>query len=150
MSEMDRILDQLVCAYQGPAWSGPCVREVLDGVDAATADRRPIAGAHTIAELVEHITAWEDIVRRRFLGETVNVTDELDWPQPATGASGWVRTLERLDRGHHALREVVRAFPAARLDEISSDGRRSFYVLIHGVVQHDLYHAGQIAVLRKG
>ena len=103
-----------------------------------------------VAEADGKEVAWEDIVRRRFLGETVNVTDELDWPRPATGASGWVRTLERLDRGHHALREVVRAFPAARLDDISSDGRRSFYVLIHGVVQHDLYHAGQIAVLRKG
>ena len=150
MSEVDRMLDELVMAYQGPAWHGPSVREVLDGIDAATAARRPIADAHTIAEIVEHVAAWEDIVRRRIGGEKVEVTDEMDWPRAGAGAEGWARTLERLDRGHHALRDAVRAFPETRLDEVSSDGRSTHYVLIHGAIQHDLYHAGQIAILRKG
>lgn len=151
MSEIDRIVDQLKRAFEGPAWSGPSVLEALDGVTAARAARRPIAGVHTIWELTLHIAVWEDVVRRRALGERYHPGDAEDWPAVRTRTpAAWSATLRRLRAGHRALREVVAAFDPRRLDRPLTPGGTAGYVQFHGAAQHDLYHAGQIVVLRRG
>ena len=61
MKEIERILDQLKRAYEGDAWHGPSVKEVLAGVTAEQAHARPPGNAHTIYELVPHIAVWEDV-----------------------------------------------------------------------------------------
>jgi len=150
MKETDRIVDQLRRAYEGEAWHGPSVREVLEGVTASQASARPIASAHSIWEIVLHIAAWEDIVRRRLGAEKLQVTPEMDWPPVKdSSAASWAKALEDLKRGHLALRETIAAYDLARLDE-KPQGGSTAYVLMHGAIQHDLYHAGQIAVLKKG
>ena len=150
MNEIERMVDQLDRAWRGPAWHGPSVQEVLTGIDAAAAARRPIPGGHTIWEITEHIAAWEDIGRRRIEGEIVNPTDAMDWPSiDEFSAESWQRTRERLAGGHERLRRTIAAFPEDRLDQMRPDGETSWYVLIHGIVQHDLYHAGQIGLLAK-
>ena len=80
MNEIDRIQDQLKRAFEGDAWHGPSLREVLHGVDAATAAARPIPDAHTIWELTLHLTTWEAVVASRIRGVTVDVDDAMDWP----------------------------------------------------------------------
>src|SRR5450432_2781890 len=65
MAEVNRILDQLHRAYDGPAWHGPALREILAGVTWQTAALHPITGAHTIWELVLHLTVWMSVVTRR-------------------------------------------------------------------------------------
>jgi len=150
MSEVERMVDQLDRAWRGPAWHGPSVQEVLAGIDAASAVRRPIPDGHTIWEITEHIAAWEDIGRRRIEGEIVEPTDAMDWPPVSDfSAESWQRTRERLAAGHDRLRRTIAAFPEAQLDQLRPDGETSWYVLIHGIVQHDLYHAGQIGLLAK-
>ena len=151
MAERDRIVDQLDRAFEGEAWHGPSVMEVLKGVAWKKAVGKPVRGAHSVWEIVLHITAWEDVVRRRLLGETVTLTDEQDWPPVADpGQAGWSRALESLRAGHARLRETAAGIADKDLD--SSPGGKSStpYVLLHGIIQHDLYHAGQIAVLKKG
>ncbi len=150
MGESGRIGDQLKRALEGPAWHGPALLDVLDGVGAAQACRRPIANAHTIWEIVLHIPVWDDAVRRRALGEKVEVTPAQDWPAVAdTSEAAWRRAVEGLKVSHRALRAVVGAFDETRLGQPLVPGGNSGYVQFHGAVQHDLYHAGQIAVLRK-
>ena len=149
MNEIQRIVDQLDRSRKGPAWHGPSVQEVVDGVDAVAAARRPIAGGHTIWEVAEHIAAWNDIVRRRIGGERVEPTDEMDWPPVReTSAEAWQKTRDRLAANHDALRAAIAGFAESRLDELRP-GADSWYVLFHGIVQHNLYHAGQIALLKK-
>jgi uncharacterized damage-inducible protein DinB len=149
MKEIERIVDQLDRAWRGPAWHGPSVQESLEGVDAAVASRRSIAGGHTIWELAEHIAAWEEIVRTRIEGNAVTPTDEMDWPPVReSSAEAWQRTRDRMASNHDRLRAVFAAFPDGRLDEVRP-GADTWYVLLHGIVQHDLYHAGQIGLLRK-
>ena len=151
MSEIARIRDQLERAFAGSAWSGPSVLEVLDGVTAAQAAKRPIAGAHSIWEIVQHIAVWEDVVRRRALGEKFNPSDEQDWPEVTdTSPKAWSATLAALKAGHQELIHVVEAFDASKLDQPLVPGGSTGYVQFHGAAQHDLYHAGQIAVLKKG
>lgn len=151
MSEIVRIQDQLKRAFEGPAWSGPSVLEALEGVSATRATRRPIRGAHSIWELTLHIAVWEDVVRRRALGESFNPSDEQDWPAVRVKTpAAWAAAIRKLKAGHQALREVVAAFDERRLDQPLVPGGNSAYVQFHGAAQHDLYHAGQIAVLKKG
>ena len=147
-SEIDPILDQLQRAFTAQAWHGPAVLEVLAGLHEEATRRRPIRSAHSILEIVFHMAAWKDIVRRRLDGETFEVTPEMDWPRPEEGAEAWTGALSSLDRAHARLRESIARFDPARLEQPPAGGS-SAYVLMHGVIQHDLYHAGQIALLRK-
>ena len=151
MAEVERIADQLKRAFEGNAWHGPSVREVLTGVAAAQAARRPLRNAHTIWEIAVHIGVWEAFVRRRLEGEVItDVPPEQDWP-PITDTSeaAWKRTLAQLEEGHMRLQKVIAALPESRLAETVQGMGYSVYFMLHGVVQHDLYHAGQIALLKK-
>jgi uncharacterized damage-inducible protein DinB len=149
-TEMSRIADQLKRAYEGPAWHGPAVLEILAGVTAAQAARRPIPAAHSIWEIVLHVATWNDVVRRRALGEKVQVSDAEDWPAvTATDEESWTRAKARLDAAHRALLDLLATLPESRLDQPLVPGGSNGYLQLHGVVQHDLYHAGQIAVLKK-
>ena len=152
MNEIGRMVDQLKRAYEGNAWHGPSVREALAGVTAAQAHARPLANAHTIYELVRHIAVWEDVGRRRLQGEAADVaisTPE-DWPPPDDpGDAAWEQAKNALDRGHQALVDVISRVAESRLDEPVVAGKSSVYVTVHGVIQHDIYHAGQIALLKK-
>jgi uncharacterized damage-inducible protein DinB len=152
MTEIERILDQLRRAYEGEAWHGPSVREVLAGVTAEQARVRPLANAHSIWELVHHIAVWESVGRRRLEGDRaqINISSPEDWPPPDdASAAAWEQAKASLDRGHQALRDAIARVPESRLDEPIFEGMSTVYVTLHGVIQHDLYHAGQIAMLKK-
>src|SRR5437588_3835211 len=120
MTESQRILDQLKRAYEGEAWHGPSVREVLAGVTAEQAHARPLANGHTICELVRHIAVWEDVGRRRLQGDPaeVPISSPEDWP-PADDMSEatWEQAKAALDRGHQALVEAIKRVDESRLDE---------------------------------
>jgi uncharacterized damage-inducible protein DinB len=151
MKEAERIADQLRRAMQGEAWHGPSLREILAGVTAAQAAARPIAAAHSIWELVNHITAWEGIVLRRMGGEAVkNVSSEIDWPPVGEKSeAAWQQALAALEASNHRLCDAIAKLPDKRLRERVPGKQDSFYGELHGIVQHDLYHAGQIALLKK-
>ena len=151
MKEAERIADQLRRAQQGEAWHGPSLREILAGVSAAQAAARPIAAAHSIWEIVLHIAAWESIVLRRLGGEVVSdVGSEVDWPPVReTSEAEWQSALAALEACHRKLREAIAQMTDERLHERVPGKESSFYGELHGIVQHDLYHAGQIAVLKK-
>jgi uncharacterized damage-inducible protein DinB len=150
MTEAERIADQLRRAYEGEAWVGPCLRGLLEGISARQAIHRPIGQAHTIWELALHIAAWESIVRRRLGGEAVEPTPEQDWP-PVRDSSdtAWQQALAALERGHLALRQEVAALNDDQLRQKVAGEKYSVYFMLHGLVQHDFYHAGQIALLKK-
>jgi uncharacterized damage-inducible protein DinB len=152
MTEIERILDQLKRAYEGNAWHGPSVREALAGVTAAQAHAQPLTNAHSIWELVQHIAVWESVGRRRVEGDRapIDISSPEDWPPPdEKNEAAWEQAKAALDAGHEALREAIARVPEARLDEPIFEGMSTVYVTLHGVIQHDLYHAGQIAMLKK-
>src|SRR5512144_2305233 len=120
MSEIERILDQLQRAYEGNAWHGPAVREVLAGVSAAQAHARPLPNAHSIWELVQHIAVWEDVGRRRLAGDRaqIAISSPEDWPPPEdTSETAWEQAKAALDRGHQALVDAISQTLESRLDE---------------------------------
>jgi len=152
MSEIERIVDQLRRAFEGNAWHGLSLWEILTDVTSQQAFAKPLSGAHSIWEIVNHITVWESVVRRRIKGEVISgLSPAEDWPAVNDSSeAAWQQTLTKLERGNHELRDTISAMTDARLKEIVLGQTYSFYFMLHGVVQHDLYHAGQIAVLKKG
>jgi uncharacterized damage-inducible protein DinB len=156
MSEISRIVDEFAREHDGEPWHGSSLTAILAGVSASDAAAHPIAGAHSIWEIVLHVTAWKNEARRRLSGAPAAEPEEGDWPQVGDVSAGqWTETRDRLDRAQKDLVTAVRQLPEARLFEPNDRrGPQSsdviHYVLLHGAIQHDAYHAGQIAVLKKG
>jgi len=152
-TEASRIADQLRWAFDGEAWHGDSLFEILEGVGAARAAARPIAGAHTIWELVLHIAAWDGAVLRRLGGAAVELSDAENFPPVRdTSEAAWRSALAQVRRGHEELVAAVASLPDSRLEDMvpgKEGAHYNFYYMLHGVVQHELYHAGQIALLKK-
>ena len=150
MSEVHRILDQMDRAFSGDAWHGPNLMSVLDGISAEDASKHSIPNAHSIWELVHHIAAWNTISQHRVAGETVEVTTERDFPPVwEVSETAWKRALEQLVESRARLRDTVKALTDDQLESKATGPDYTRYQILHGVVQHDLYHAGQIVMLKK-
>lgn len=150
MNESERIADQHLRALKGPAWHGDSVMEILDGVTAGEAAAKPIPGAHSIWELLLHLEAWNRMAIEALDGPEYEVPEALNFPSVVdSGEQAWHDTLTRLATTKELLVTRIRALPLARLDETVPGQKYSRHFLLHGVVQHDLYHAGQMAVLKK-
>jgi hypothetical protein len=151
MREAERIADLHRRAFDGDSWHGPHVFQILEGVDAPRAARTSIAGAHSVWEVVLHLRAWEEIVTRRLRDEIVEPTDAEDWPPVGDPSpERWAGALVALRETHDELNREIAAIPDDRLDATAPGGRTTRYRLAHGAVHHALYHAGQIALLKKG
>ena len=145
------MVDQLRRAWDGEPFHGPAVGPLLAGVPTGAAFARPLKGVHSIAEIARHIGTWEDIVRRRLSGEVIDtVPDEEDWPGPGdTTPQGWDASRRELDERHARLEGAVAALPEARLGDAVAARDYDVRYMLQGILQHTLYHAGQIALLKK-
>ena len=151
MSEKKRTLELLDRAYRAKAWHGPALLETLAGVSPAMAAKRVVKDAHTIWELVDHLGSWNAIVAMRLAGGKPQVPPELNFPKtPPPTPAAWKKTLARLAASQRKFRAAVAKFPEQQLGRIRQGTKTSWNVLIHGQIQHQLYHAGQIAMLRRG
>ena len=149
-SQSARIADQLRRAFDGSAWHGPALLELLRDVDAATAAAKPLPRVHSIWELVLHIAAWDGAVHRRLGGAKARLSAAQNFPRvrkPTEAA--WREAIALTKRTHEALIKTVAALPDARLRDRVPGKRYDFYHMLHGLAQHELYHAGQIAILKK-
>ena len=150
MTEGERIADQLHRAIDGPAWHGDSVFEILRGVTARQAAARPIPNAHSIWGLVLHMIAWGWVVKNRVEGKRQDVPDEGDWPQVTdTGEEAWRQAQEKLKSMVSAVCQTATGLDNARLAAFAPGCAFDNYVMLHGLVQHCLYHAGQMALLKK-
>jgi hypothetical protein len=151
MNEMQRIADLLDRAGHGDAWHGPSLQEILSDVATGEATMKPIPDAHSIWEIVLHIAVWEGVVTGRLEGNAKEPTKpEEDWPPIAMPGDGaWRQAVAALSESRAKLKRALLAFSETRLGETVPGKNYSFYVMAHGIVQHDLYHAGQIALLKR-
>ena len=150
MNEIERITAQVVSGYRDGAWPGVSVRELLRSLSPTEAAAHPVASVHSAWEIALHLGVWRDVIRRRLGGEAIDYQHDEDWPQPAEPTeANWQALLEELDRGHRELVETVRRLPLAKLDETVPGKPFNVYFMLHGVAQHDLYHGGQVMLLRK-
>lgn len=151
MAEVKRIKDQLKRAFEKDAWHGPAVMEVLKGVTAGQAAARPIPNAHSIWEIALHIAAWVGAMKSRLEGKWMDEPAEGDWPRVEdTSPAAWEKTIKLLKTRHAALQRTISRFSDKDLNRPVAKGKSLRYISLHGIIQHDLYHAGQMAILKKG
>ncbi len=146
---MDRIVDQVQRSFQGEAWHGPSFLEAIADVDADAANTHVRGAAHTIAEIVLHISATVDVLLGRIAG-TVGIVDEQGfWPSVRPfDASSWRDVIADLGRRHDELIAAIRGFEPAQLDSPLFPGGSSAFNSFLGHAQHNAYHAGQVMILK--
>jgi uncharacterized damage-inducible protein DinB len=149
-SEAGRIADQLQRAFYGNAWHGPAVLELLSDVDAATAADRPLEGVHSIWELLLHMVAWDQAAMTRLCGKKCQPKGAENFPPvKKITESKWRAAVVSANRTHDQLVKMVEGLSESRLRDRVPGKRYDFYHMLHGIAQHELYHAGQIAILKK-
>ena len=150
-NESALLADQLRRAFEGDAWHGPALLELLADIDAPTAAKHPIQDVHSIWELVLHIAAWDDAVNRRIvLRKALQLQDEENFPAVKDKSSAeWNKAVDHVKKAHKQLLKTVEALPDQRLTEKVPGKTYNIRFMLEGVAQHELYHAGQIAILKK-
>jgi len=135
----------------GPMWHGPALNEALEGVTPEIASARPLSGAHSIWELVLHVTVWSDVARARLRSERIaDPSPAEDWPPVGdVTATAWTSAIERMRESYRGLAEDVKQLDDSRLSEKITGLDYTVSNLLHGVIEHGTYHGGQIAVLKK-
>lgn len=151
ISEAAGIAEQLRRAFNGSAWHGPAVLELVNDVDAETAAACPIADAHSIWELLLHIAVWDQAGLVRLSGKKWQPegTDNFPLVPSKPTQAAWRKAIARTKKTHEKLVKTVAALPESRLRERVPGKRYDFYHMLHGIAQHELYHAGQIVLLKK-
>jgi uncharacterized damage-inducible protein DinB len=149
-SEAVRIADQLRRAFYGSAWHGPAVLELVKDMDAKTAAAKPLADVHSIWELLLHVEAWDRAGVIRLSGKKCQLKGEKNFP-PVTAPTkeAWRETVTQVKGTHDELVKTVAGLPESRLRDQVPGKKYDFYHMLHGIAQHELYHAGQIAILKK-
>jgi uncharacterized damage-inducible protein DinB len=151
-SESIRIADQLRRAFSGDPWHGDPLRKLLTGISAEQALERPLPGAHSIWELVLHIEIYVRIAFEATNGVPMAkmYSTGQDWFSVDDGdAEAWADATSQLFESGERLAAAIEEFPDARLPDTVPGRTYNFYYLFHGIVQHSLYHGGQIAMLKR-
>jgi uncharacterized damage-inducible protein DinB len=149
MSQVTRIVDHYDRVLNGEPWHGDPIWQVLDGIPAEDAAARPLQGSHSIWEIVLHMTFWEGVAAQRLAGLRAGLVEELNFPaMPAATEENWKRTLDDFRASNQKFRAALEKLDPARLDELTAAGKRTYYGEAHGVIEHTVYHAGQIVLLK--
>lgn len=150
ISEACGIADQLQRAFYGEAWHGPGLMELLDDVDAKTAAAKPLKDVHSIWELVLHVAAWDGAGLVRLGGKVCQLRGKKNFPVvPEPTQEAWREAVDEAKRTHDRLVATVAGLNDSRLRDRVPGKKYDFYYMLHGIAQHELYHAGQIAILKK-
>jgi hypothetical protein len=152
----DPALRQLLCfldeAFVRKSWHGTNLRGSLRRVTAAQAVWRPAPGRHNIHELVVHAAYWKYAVRRRLTGEKRGsfACAGSNWfPRERASEKAWREDVALLVAEHEALRQAVSGLRGSDLERVASGGGLRIETLVRGAAAHDLYHAGQIQLLKR-
>ena len=144
------LLDQ---AFDLKAWHGPNLRGAIRRLTAEQAAWRPRPGRHSIAEIVVHCAYWKYAVRRKLRGDSRGgfALKGSNWfPQPDDlNERDWKLNVEILCEEHVALRSAVAALDPRLLLRRAPNSRYTYSFLVQGAAAHDLYHAGQVQVLKR-
>jgi uncharacterized damage-inducible protein DinB len=156
LNEIELIVEMLRQTFDGRAWHGPSFMDVLNGVDKAQAIERPVEAGHTILEIVNHCSFWMEAVGRALHGERMpDIESTEDWPKMGTTVEEWTNAREKLKKAYEELVNSAKDLNEAQLAQKvhGSYSGQAYAVacrrMLHGISDHNTYHAGQIAVLRK-
>ncbi|HEX9915073.1 MAG TPA: DinB family protein [Candidatus Bathyarchaeia archaeon] len=150
MNEVKFLIDQLKTTFSGDSWHGPSVMKTLEGIDAGQAAARPLGERHTVWELVDHMTYWLEEVLKSLKDRRVPKPDKVvDWPGMGGGEGQWRQSVGRLEAAVNMLVDELATWTNGDLEKTVAGANYNYRQMLHGVIHHNLYHAGQIAILKR-
>ncbi|MGH9523318.1 MAG: DinB family protein [Terriglobales bacterium] len=150
MRGMAGVIDDIQRSIEGESWQGPSIREILEGIGARDAAAHPIADAHSIWGLLLHVTAWIHACDSRVRGNITELAGESDWPPVHdTSESAWKAAFEDLRRAEAELTATLGKLRDDDLDGPVPNRPYDRAHLLHGLAQHNAYHAGQMSLLKR-
>ena len=155
VNQIDVILDLIDQAFDRAAWHGPNLRGALRGLEIEEVIWRPAPGKHNIWELMLHAVYWKYIVRRRLLNEekgSFPLPGSNFFERPAEGLAdkkAWDKDVKLLIETHKTLRAAIANLKPRALTETASGSKYSILQTVNGIAAHDLYHAGQIQLIKR-
>lgn len=150
MSEAKRFHNELKSIYYANAWHGPALKEVLDGITATKAIAKPIANGHSIWEVVLHIIGWNEVFLAALAGKNLNEPEQGDFP-PINDASeeAWQKLLAELEQNYEKMLDLVLNLADEQLDQKVVGKDYNLRLMLRGTINHNIYHTGQLALLKK-
>jgi hypothetical protein len=151
MNEVKFLRDQIKTTFEGDtAWHGPSLLKTLEGTSMEEAKSKPLGERHSIWELVDHLAFWNEAVAKAIrIRKMPDPRKVEDWTEMGVTESEWEASVRSLERGVHLLLSELAEWTNEDLEKQVPGAEYSFKQMLHGVVHHNLYHAGQIAILRK-
>jgi uncharacterized damage-inducible protein DinB len=144
-TDIQKLCNILKYSFEKNAWHGPAVMEVLNDIDESIVSKK-IGATHSILELVGHMTVWRTFVTEELLGNSgFRVSDEMNFATPES----WPKAIHTLLDSQEKLLQSLEQFPAERLSEIVPNRPYKFFTMINGIIHHDLYHLGQIVLIKR-
>lgn len=150
MNEVKFLIDQIKTTFNGDSWHGPSLMRNLKGVTKEEALKRPLGERHTIWELVDHMTFWLKEVNKTLKGEAMTTPSSVkDWPPMGKTEEQWEKSVKDLEFAVNTLVEQLDQWNNEMLERTVPGAKYNFRQMLHGALHHNLYHSGQIAILRR-
>lgn len=151
--EVSRLLNMFLSAAHGKTWHGQSIWKIVQDISAEEAASHPIADSHSIWDYLIHMINWRDYAIRTILEDEpyiVELNTEKDWTTITDfSPEAWQKALELYESSTEELAEAIKTLDDSKLEEVIPEHKYTFYTMLHGVIQHDIYHSGQIVLLKK-
>lgn len=149
MNEVKFLIDQIKTTFNGDSWHGPNLVKTLKGIDKDQAGKRSIGERHTIWELTDHTTFWLEEVNKS-VKDGKNLDHSGDpWPRMGATEEDWANSVIRLEAAVNMLMDELVSWNNSDLAKMVPEADFTFKQMLHGAIHHNLYHAGQINILKK-
>jgi len=150
MNEVKFLRDQIDTTFKGDSWHGPSLMKTLWGVDLEQATARPLGERHTIWELVDHTTFWLEAILDALKDKAMpDPPMEVNWPRMGSTEEHWSHSTRRLEAAVNMVLDELAGWTNEDLGRTVPGRDYTFKQMLHGAVHHNLYHAGQIAILKR-
>ena len=150
MSEAKFLVDQIKRTFDGDSWHGPSLMKTLEGVDFEQAKAKPLHGRHSIWEIVDHINFWMGEVSWAVENNRIYDSESvMDWPLMGQNDEDWAASVKRLEPSVNRLTGSLSVWRNEDLDRRLGGATYSYRQMLNGVIHHNVYHAGQIAILKQ-
>lgn len=151
--EINQLDEMFRGAAQGKTWHGQSVWETLKNISAEEAAAHPIPDSHSIWDYLLHIINWREYAIQILSNDEpyiIELNTEKDWTTITDfSQEAWKTALELYKKSTDELSEAIKKIDDSKLEEIVPKQNFTFHTVLHGVIQHDIYHSGQIVLLKK-
>jgi hypothetical protein len=146
------IIHRLQNINEGEPWFGKAMFKILDEVDSSKVDRRPGKDGHSMLDLIYHMNTWAFFTQKRIERDDAHdmkYFEKLDWRSIDPNIHSWEKGLNEFKSIQQSIILLLQSKDDAFLEEIVDFRKYNFRFLVHGMIEHNIYHSGQIAMLNK-